>query len=275
MFYQKVLDLQGRGQSLVIATITNVKGSAPREVGAKMIVSKEEIFSTIGGGALEQFVIDESRKLIDLNQSQKSGVPLCSKVSQCCGGFVEIFFDVVMPPTQLFIFGAGHVAQSLLEVMTGTDFSCHLIDARSEWIELAEAKKKSLSQLSLTTYCENPLNWISSHPEILTSSYCLVMTHDHELDQQIIEQLVQNPVQFLGLIGSSTKRERFIQRLGKKGIPLEQLTRIRCPVGKQYQGDFKSKLPKAVALSIGFELIELQSLNKKDKTSHLQNELTP
>lgn len=255
--FAKIAQLQEQGISSVLVTITQVKGSAPREVGAKMAVVEKEFFGSIGGGALEKLAIEHARKILREFAEQKISVPLCSKVSQCCGGFVELFFDFVRAKPQLFIFGAGHVAQALLETMAGSVFDCHLIDEREEWIAAASHKAQVLTHLNLKTYLQSPNQFLNERKDWNANSFVLVMTHDHTLDQEIVETLASENLAYLGLIGSSTKRERFIKRLTEKGLTLDQLQKLRCPVGRTYEAQIKSKTPKAVALSIGYELFEI------------------
>ena len=46
-------DLSAAGKRVVLVTVAGIRGSAPREVGAKMIVTDEDTVGTIGGGQLE------------------------------------------------------------------------------------------------------------------------------------------------------------------------------------------------------------------------------
>lgn len=260
--FQKILELQSKGELSVLVTITNTKGSTPREVGAKMLVTKSEFFGTIGGGTLEWMALEKARNLLQSEDGRKMAVPLCSKAHQCCGGFVELFFDVIRPKPQLLIFGAGHVSQSLLEVMAGTAFDCHVIDERAEWIESAQKKKAQLPHLSLQTVQQPPVEWIEKNKQNWGPvTYAIVLTHDHGLDEAILEKLVPLSLPYLGLIGSRTKRQRFFSRLENKGLTSQQLEQIHCPMGIP----IKSKAPKEVAMSIGMELLQtfLQSVTNK------------
>jgi xanthine dehydrogenase accessory factor len=251
--FQKIMELQSKGETSVLVTITSTKGSTPREIGAKMLVTAKEFFGTIGGGALEWMALEKARSLLKAEEKQKLSVPLCSKAHQCCGGYVELFFDVLRPKPQIFIFGAGHVSQSLLEVLAGTAFECHVIDERPEWIEAAQRKKFQLTNLNLETHQTSILDWIDqSQDRWHSQTYAVVMTHDHGLDESIIEKLVPRNLKYLGLIGSRTKRQRFFSRLAEKGLTEVQLQQVRCPMGVP----LGSKAPKEVALSIGFEVLQ-------------------
>jgi len=252
--YKKILELQSQGQNSVLVTIINAKGSTPRDIGAKMLVTDQEFFGTIGGGGLEWVALEQAREILKSQKHSKMAVPLCSKAQQCCGGFVELFFEVIQPKPQLLIFGAGHVSQAFLEVIAGTSFDCTLIDERTEWIESAKNKGHRLESLNLVTENKNPLEWIESYQNwSAENTYVIVLTHDHSLDEAIIEKIALKPTRYLGLIGSQTKRERFFKRLQEKGLALRDLERISCPMGLPLGG----KVPKEVATSIAAEVLQI------------------
>jgi xanthine dehydrogenase accessory factor len=89
-------DLTAAGERAVLVTVAGIRGSAPREVGAKMIVTQEATLGTIGGGQLEYQC---TRLACDmLGAAEKPSLrkfPLGSSMGQCCGGVVEILFEPV------------------------------------------------------------------------------------------------------------------------------------------------------------------------------------
>ena len=92
--YQYLAELLTRNlneDGAVLATIAGVKGSAPREVGAKMVIlGNGEIFSTIGGGAGEAKVIQMAQQVLISGQKQWVEIDLSGvtskKVEGVCGG---------------------------------------------------------------------------------------------------------------------------------------------------------------------------------------------
>jgi len=99
---EHLVDLTAAGEPVVIVTIAGVRGSAPREVGAKMLVTASETIGTIGGGQLEyqctRLAVDRLDRdaAIDLER-----FPLGASMGQCCGGVVEVLFETVadgLPP---------------------------------------------------------------------------------------------------------------------------------------------------------------------------------
>src|SRR5258707_15606956 len=83
----------------VIAELTNVRGSSPREAGAFMIVAADASIGTIGGGALEYMVIARARQALrDGEEPEGLDIPLGPEIGQCCGGRREGALHVLAPP---------------------------------------------------------------------------------------------------------------------------------------------------------------------------------
>ena len=83
----------------VMVTVARVRGSAPREVGARMWITEDAITGTIGGGELEYQCQAISKKLISgttndtVDRAFVRNFPLGSNCGQCCGGVVDILFE--------------------------------------------------------------------------------------------------------------------------------------------------------------------------------------
>lgn len=89
-------DLTAAGQRVVLVTVSGIRGSAPREVGAKMIVTDTATIGTIGGGQLEyQCTRIACDMLTDAEQPTLRKFPLGSSMGQCCGGVVDILFEPI------------------------------------------------------------------------------------------------------------------------------------------------------------------------------------
>ncbi len=113
----------------VLVEVTDVKGSAPRDAGAWMLVARDMIFRTIGGGQLEYMAIDHARKILAGGRDTPMDVPLGPEIGQCCGGRVGLSFkrvnrgltdelvskvdaEIATRP-HVYVFGAGHVGDAL------------------------------------------------------------------------------------------------------------------------------------------------------------------
>ena len=91
----ELTDLAAAGEPAVLVTVAGIRGSAPREIGAKMIVTASETIGTIGGGQLEYQSTRAAVEMLDEQQITLRSFPLGASMGQCCGGVVEILFEPV------------------------------------------------------------------------------------------------------------------------------------------------------------------------------------
>lgn len=86
-----------RDERCVLVTVTTVRGSAPREPGAKMIVTARESIGTIGGGQLEYLCTQIAAETLSNVRQETSAFtrkfPLGTNCGQCCGGVVDVMFE--------------------------------------------------------------------------------------------------------------------------------------------------------------------------------------
>ncbi len=91
-------DRARRGEDCVLVTVAAVRGSAPREAGARMVVTRERVAETIGGGNLELAAMERARQMLDGRPAPGARLvryPLGPGFRQCCGGVVTLLFERV------------------------------------------------------------------------------------------------------------------------------------------------------------------------------------
>ena len=195
MKLQDVDKIEKIKESIVLAKIIKTKGSVPRNENVSMIISASNQFGTIGGGELEYQVIKESKDLLNnFEYNQKIiELPLGPRLGQCCGGFVKIELakfkngkkfllkhnvkeHIINQNQNLYIFGAGHVANALLSKSDGVGFNIFVIDSRENFV------KRINSDYIFSIFAKDPSVIIKNAP---SKSYYLVLTHSHQLDLSI------------------------------------------------------------------------------------------
>ena len=92
---EELSDLSAANERAVLVTVAGIRGSSPRELGAKMIVTQRETIGTIGGGQLEYQTTRIAVDMLDAEQAALRSFPLGPALGQCCGGVVEILFEPV------------------------------------------------------------------------------------------------------------------------------------------------------------------------------------
>src|SRR5690349_19681607 len=96
--YHQVKEFLDKGETLAVATIVSTKGSTPREVGAKMVVTAwGEILGTIGGGCGEADVKREAIEVIRTKKPRTVQVDLLDDIASdgpaVCGGIMNVFIE--------------------------------------------------------------------------------------------------------------------------------------------------------------------------------------
>lgn len=246
-------DLQARGEPCVLVTIIEEQGSTPRNAGSKMVVSAQQLFDTIGGGHLEFKAMDIAREML---ASGKHGThlqrfSLGASLGQCCGGATVLLFEpMAAVQAQITVFGAGHVGRALVPLLASLPCRVHWVDSREQ--EFPEQLPAGVVKI----VTEDPVDEVDDLPP---GSYCIVMTHDHQLDLQLSAAILRrNDFTWFGLIGSRTKRVKFEHRLRDQGFEPAVLQRMRCPMGL---AEVKGKLPIEIAVSIAAEIIATYNAN--------------
>ncbi|MCF2948711.1 xanthine dehydrogenase accessory protein XdhC [Paraglaciecola aquimarina] len=236
-------------KAYVIATVIGAQGSTPRDTSSKMVIDAQQSYDTIGGGQLEYLIIQEARKLMLKNETCQvfRPLPLAAEAAQCCGGFVTVLLECfAASERQIVLFGAGHVSQALIQILSGLPCQVTLVDNRPEQIP-AELPANCQS-----VCIDSPQEIIATLPD---NSSIVVFTHDHQLDYSLIKTMLDKPrFSYVGLIGSDTKAKRFKKRLASEHIQPEVIDSLYCPIGLP---ELKGKLPMEVALSIAAQLQSL------------------
>lgn len=256
---QALQELRSDGLPGVLATVTEVRGHAPREAGAKMLIGAEALWGSVGGGNLEATVVDRARAMI----ASGTAVPESLDFSlnehaatehgqQCCGGVVRVLLEPFPSRPTVAIFGAGHVGHELARILSRLSLNVHLVDSRAD----------QLSSERLADVMEGPAEVHSHHSpvpdtllgELPSGTHVFIMTHDHAEDFLLCDAaLRRDDLGSVGLIGSKAKWSRFRQRLKGEGHLQAVIDQISCPIGLP---DITGKAPAVIAISAAAKLLQ-------------------
>ncbi|MFM2481298.1 xanthine dehydrogenase accessory protein XdhC [Celerinatantimonas sp. YJH-8] len=244
-------NLQRQGRAHVLITIVATRGSVPRAIGSKMVVTETECYDSIGGGNLEYQAIAQAKEMLNDGRQNRANsqalheYPLAASLGQCCGGHVTLWFEqFASSGTTLLVFGAGHVGQALVPITAQLPLQVRWIDNRAEFI-----RDQHIPGVE-SIYSDEPGEWIEQAP---VGSYVVILTHNHQLDFELCEAALHHPsLGYIGVIGSQTKARRFQYRLKERGFSDAQISQIHSPMGLSQIG---GKRPMEVAVSIAGELI--------------------
>lgn len=271
--------------------VADVKGSAPREVGAAMLVWQGPNglaqSGTIGGGTLEFEAMTSAFSAPRLQR-----IPLGPSLGQCCGGSVTLLTEVFETtddiPNDVYARGPNMMPLAVQKALKGVrregvsqpqlieDWMIEPVSPpeRPIWVWGAGHVGRAIAAM-LAPLPQFSVTWIDTSadrfPETLPArteqliaqnpadlvrhaphnAEHLVLTYSHALDLELCHQILSHPFAFAGLIGSTTKWARFRSRLGALGHSPAQIDRICCPIGHPELG----KHPQAIAVGVAARLI--------------------
>lgn len=253
--FEEALKTLRTGESVALATIVRSHGSTPRAIGAKMLVFPDgRIVGSIGGGAMENQVIEEAKsalkngvpkmvqyKLKEVGAKNLSPLPL-----GICGGENDIFIDVIAGRNQLLIVGAGHLGLQLSKLGAFLGMDVVVFDDRADYANkerFPDARdiivgdvEEELKKFHITPWC-----------------HVVIVTRGHELDGVALTTVIHSPARYLGMIGSRTKKAKIYAELLEKGIEQNLLDQVHAPIGL----NIGAETPEEIAVAIMAEIISI------------------
>ncbi|MEV7192219.1 xanthine dehydrogenase accessory protein XdhC [Streptomyces sp. NPDC093510] len=255
-----VTRLRARRESGVLVTVATVRGHAPREAGAKLVVGHDETWGSIGGGNVEAVAIDRAREMLTAAKAEPElmDFALNDKVTnqhgvQCCGGTVSILLEPLPVVRAVAIFGVGHVGLELARILARQDLDLHLIDSRADM--LTDTRLNTLSDAVAQLHVHHtPLLPEEILEDLPHGTHILIMTHDHAEDAALCDAALRTThLGSVGLIGSAAKWARFRKRLTTEGGHDDPvIDRIKTPIGLS---DITGKEPATIAVSVAADLL--------------------
>ena len=271
-----IREFAARHAMTIVAELTAVRGSAPREAGAFMLISPTATIGTIGGGALEHLVIDRARQVLRSGETSSTlDIPLGPEIGQCCGGRVDVAMRVVTPALaaklitaaeqeaaarpHVYLFGGGHVGHALARALALLPLHVHVVDTRPDELADLPANVEALAS-------PMPEAVVRSAPR---GSAYVILTHDHALDFLIgFEALKRSDSPYVGMVGSKTKRAKFASWFLREGGDAAALDRLVLPIGgTAYPSGLGDKRPEVIAALAAAEIMVHIGLARSQRTA--------
>lgn len=255
----------------ILVEVTRALGSAPREAGTRMLVSAARCAGTVGGGHLELKAIAQARQMLATGATGplSAHYPLGPALGQCCGGAVTLGFSALdsaalaawpplAPRFHLQLYGAGHVGRAIVMALAP-------LNVRIDWIDERDAEFPPDAELP-EGVCKVCVDAVEAEvDEAAPGAFYLVLTHRHDLDLRLaLAILKRGDFGFFGLIGSQTKRARFIHRFETYGIDPATIARMTCPIGVP---GIDGKEPEVIAASVAAQLLQASSAAARAQAS--------
>ena len=149
--------------------------------------------------------------------------------------------DVRRLPVMLF--GAGHVGRAIARAVERLPITLAWFDTRAP--EAAHPGVMLVEE-------DQAVDCIG---EAGAETAILILTHDHGLDYRLTAAGLRSAAGFVGLIGSATKRARFLSRLAAEGFDDDARARLTCPIGLP---GISGKEPDVIAIAVAAQLLAMR-----------------
>jgi xanthine dehydrogenase accessory factor len=232
-------ELTRRGQAFALATVVWRQPPSSSQPGARAIITADgELHGWIGGACAEPVVVREAQRVIAdgaarlllLGTPDQFGgaVPdgmTVIPISCQSEGALEVYIEPVVPPPHLVIVGGSPMARTLASLAEALGWRTDLIDGPDFTTDRAGER-----------------------------SMVVVATQGHDDEEVLIRAAAARPA-YLGLVGSRRRGATVLGYLADRGVPQDELDRVRVPAGL----DLGKTTHQEIAVAILAELVQLRA----------------
>lgn len=253
---EKAALLEKKNTAFALATIIESKGSTPRHIGKMIVLEDGSIEGTIGGGAVECYVIEASIKAIKERQSITVSYVLDQtkdqRMTMHCGGSVKVFIEVFNSRPELYFVGAGHIGLALAQMADLLGYPYSVVDDRPSYCTKERfPKAKNL-------YVNESIGQAVKEASFEKYAYVAIFTKDG--DDMALKETLKSQVAYVGMIGSRSKIKRLFNKLGDEGVGESLLDQVHTPIGLP----INAETPEEIAVSIMAEMIQVSRTGGSD-----------
>lgn len=154
----------------------------------------------------------------------------------------EVFFETIIPPLNLLLFGAGYDALPLIKFAKELGWRVSVIDHRAAY---ANAERIPEADEIIVAASEN-LDEDLFNDE---NSVAVIMTHNYDRDREILRRLLRSKCRYIGALGPKKRTKNLLEEIGET-FGAERLQRLYAPVGL----DIGADTPEEIALAVVAEI---------------------
>lgn len=178
-------------------------------------------------------------------------------------GSARVFVDGIVPPPRLLVIGAGNDVSPLVRIGSLSGFEVDVVGYRGGRAD--EDRFPTAASVRSTSPRD-----LREAIEIDEDTYCVVMTHNFVDDRLTIEELLETPAPYIGVVSSKDRSANLIEAIAEDGSDRSSIdqNRIYAPIGLDLGGGS----PSQIALSIVSEVL---AVHNERQPGHLKDRTKP
>lgn len=166
----------------------------------------------------------------------------------------QFLVEPLRPMGTVYIFGAGHLSQRIASLSETVGFRTVVLDDCAEYAN-RDRFPKPTEIMVIESFRSLP------ELEFEQDGYLVIVTRGHLYDRIVLEQVLRSNAEYIGMIGSKSKRDQVFKDMIKRGFGKEELKRVYAPIGT----NIGAETPEELAVSIVGELISVRAEREKPK----------
>jgi xanthine dehydrogenase accessory factor len=221
--YESILSSEKRGEKGIVIT---------RFEGASYTKTLVKTNAELNGDELDRETIAQLKdRLNDKKPSLLNGM----------------IVEPLVPSSTLYIYGAGHISQSISKIAKTVGFRVTVLDDRGDFA----SRERFLEADEIIV---DDFDFVSQHIPRDCEAYAAIVTRGHKHDAIVLEEVLKVPHRYIGMIGSKRKVHIIYEALKAKGVDENLLASVHAPIGI----DINAETPEEIALSIVSELVKVR-----------------
>ena len=238
------------GPAVASCTVMGATDGVDVSLGAKMLVYADGELGDIGGGALEQSVIDFARGSIPKHIVQTTTFTPAGdlvegrRAIEAADAIVEILVEIVEPAATLLVVGGGHVGLAVGQLGAMLGMEVAIIDDREDYAN------EDRFPYEANVICGDFGEELEQFP-ITANTFIVLVSRGHKVDELALRTVVERGAGYVGMIGSKRRTRTVLQHLAEAGLDPDALDKVFTPIGL----DIGAETPEEIAVSVLGEII--------------------
>ncbi len=238
------------GQGAILVTVVDNHSSWPVTPGSRSLIFESAPPQGTFWPALDRIVAIDARDALVAKRSRLHSYTIQDdrvEPARLGEGNFDLFFEVLTLPPRLIIVGAGHIARPLARIAKLLEFEVAVLDDR-----LAYANRERFpdaDQIVVGPY-RKTLSTLAVHAD----TYIVLVTRGHVHDQACLEEVLESPAAYIGMIGSKRRVRTVVQHTLDSGHDPEKLRRVYAPIGLEIHAE----TPGEIAVAIMAEIVNVR-----------------
>ncbi|HMX30186.1 MAG TPA: XdhC family protein [Blastocatellia bacterium] len=241
------------GRPLAIVSLM-ARGEQADALTARLLIAADgaRLGGTLGDAALDEAaaryavaLMADDRKEIVVAGAKELAASTDGEIDLQAFEQVRLLFEISRPPLELIICGGGHVGQAVAVAGCFLDFQVTVIDDRAEF-----AAREKFPDERIRLIADDFVVALRTL-RITPAAHIVIVTRGHRHDEICLQEVIDKPARYIGMIGSRRRTTTIRERLKREGIAPELLRRVHAPIGL----DIGALTPEEIALAILAEIV--------------------